>query len=559
MTVGVPYFFLLSAFITAILWPVDSVISPFFSKIFVDNVIEGKGVITPLVSILVLKSALRFSDFHYKIHWSKFISGFQNKIRQWLFDYVHEHSEGFFDVYSSSAVSRRLIDMADRSEVVLDFIFSSVLPFICGAIGAIILTYQVSFIFALLFSVWLIIHFGIGLFLATKGMAVQKKQASLLVRLASRITDSFTNNSTVKIFRGKDRELSLFEKYNMNESDAKQSAVMSVARIELVLNVFEILFSIISLVLLLHFWNKKMVSPGDFILIYGLYDNFSWIINWLFSKLHDVLQDIGVIEEGLDILLSDREGVCLSEDELLVQEGKIEFVNVDFSYPDGKQVLSEFNLTIMPGEKVAVVGKSGSGKSTLIKLILRLFKPQHGTIMIDGRDIKEVKKDSLRANIAIVSQETVLFDRSVKENVSYPNEVDIDIMSEAFRLAHADFVHDLPGDIDFNVGEKGSRLSGGERQRLGIARAFLQVAPILLLDEPTSAVDAKSEKYIADSIYNLTKNRTCLTISHKLALIKEYDRIIVMKKGKIIEEGTHKKLIKKAGLYKEMWQLQNAK
>jgi ATP-binding cassette subfamily B protein len=244
---------------------------------------------------------------------------------------------------------------------------------------------------------------------------------------------------------------------------------------------------------------------------------------------------------------------------LKVNKGEITFEDVSFKYEEGEDVIKNFNLTVKPGQKVALVGLSGSGKSTLTKLLLRLYDVVGGKILVDGRNIAKVTQESLRNNISLVPQDPILFHRSLMENIRYGRfgATDEEVI-QAAKLAYCDeFISKLKEGYQSTVGDRGIKLSGGERQRIAIARAILKNSPILILDEATSSLDSESEKYIQKSLDNLMKNKTVLIIAHRLSTIKRADRIVVISNKKIVEDGNHNKLIKiEDGIYKRLWNIQ---
>ena len=238
-------------------------------------------------------------------------------------------------------------------------------------------------------------------------------------------------------------------------------------------------------------------------------------------------------------------------------KGRVEFNRVTFTYPSSNQpALNEINLTIEPGERIALVGPSGGGKSTIANLIPRFYNLNQGQVLIDGIDIQEMSLRELRRNIALVSQEVILFNDSVSANIAYGEMQDkssTDILEAARSANAAEFIENMPNGFDTLIGEKGVRLSGGQRQRLAIARALLKDAPILIMDEATSALDNESERYIQQALETLTHNRTTLIIAHRLSTIENADRILVIDKGRIIEEGNHASLMERQGVYKELY------
>lgn len=274
--------------------------------------------------------------------------------------------------------------------------------------------------------------------------------------------------------------------------------------------------------------------------------------------LVDTVQQIGAIDDTLKIIVQPH-ALDDPQAELRQADGEIVFENVGYAYPDRKKVFSGFDLRIPAGQKVGVVGPSGAGKSTLISLIQRLDDVQAGRIMIDGHDIRTVSQDSLREKIAVVPQETALFNRSIRENIRYgrPEATDEEVVIAA-RHAFCDaFIRQLPQGYDTLVGERGVMLSGGQRQRLGIARAFLKDAPILILDEATSALDSESEAEIQAALNDLVRHRTVVAVAHRLATLSSFDRILVMKDGRLVEDGSPRELRSRGGEFETLWKMQS--
>ena len=259
------------------------------------------------------------------------------------------------------------------------------------------------------------------------------------------------------------------------------------------------------------------------------------------------------------IEIAEKTGVKGTKKEILVKNGDINFQDLNFSFNETRKVLEDINLIINPGERVALIGPSGAGKTTFVKLLLRLYSPTSGKILIDGQDISKITQDSLRKNISMVPQDPILFHRTLSENISYgKQDATKEEIEKAAKLAHCDeFIKNLPYGLETFVGERGIKLSGGERQRVAIARAILKNAPILVLDEATSSLDSHSEMLIQDALNILMQGRTTIVIAHRLSTIQKMDRIIVFDNGKIIEEGSHNDLLNKSdSLYKKLWTLQ---
>jgi ATP-binding cassette subfamily B protein len=265
-----------------------------------------------------------------------------------------------------------------------------------------------------------------------------------------------------------------------------------------------------------------------------------------FAKLGEAVQELGLPHEMQD---------APDARPLVVRGGAIQFKHVSFRYPNGQEVLKVFDLDVPAGQKVGLVGRSGAGKSTLIALLQRLYDPASGAVLIDGQNIAQVTQESLRASIAVVQQEISLFHRSLLENLRYgrPHASDDEVFRAAEAACCTEFIHRLPQGFDTMVGERGMKLSGGQRQRLAIARAFLMDAPIVVLDEATSSLDTESEQSIQEALSRLFKGRTVIAIAHRLSTLDAFDRIVVLERGRIVEDGAPLRLLQTRGLYSRMY------
>jgi len=320
-----------------------------------------------------------------------------------------------------------------------------------------------------------------------------------------------------------------------------------------------LLFTITAISIFL--WSSEAITVGSIAVAVSLALRINGMSKWIMWEIGGLFENIGTVIDGMKTLskpidIKDKPNAP----RLSVKKGEIEFENVSFHYGEAKGVISNLNLRIRSGEKVGVVGRSGAGKSTLVNLLLRFHDVEEGQSKIDGQSISDVTQDSLRSNIGVVSQDTSLLHRSIRDNILYGNPTANESeLIGATNQAHAhEFVQDLTdtfGNVayDAQVGERGVKLSGGQRQRIAISRALLKNAPILILDEATSALDSEVEAAIQENLHCLMENKTVIAIAHRLSTIASLDRLIVLDKGQIVEEGTHDELLTLNGIYAQLW------
>jgi ATP-binding cassette subfamily B multidrug efflux pump len=317
--------------------------------------------------------------------------------------------------------------------------------------------------------------------------------------------------------------------------------------------------------LALWLWSQGLITVGAIALAVGLVIRLVDMSGWIMWVLTSIFENIGTVQEGMETIARPH-GVLDRRDApaLRVPRGEIAFEDVTFHYGKGRGVIENLSLTIRPGEKVGLVGRSGAGKSTLVNLLLRFYDVEGGRIRIDRQDIAAVTQESLRAQIGMVTQDTSLLHRSILDNILYGDpEADRDAAWAAATKAHADgFIPELEDargrrGLDAHVGERGVKLSGGQRQRIAIARVLLKDAPILVLDEATSALDSEIEEAIQEQLANLMAGKTVIAIAHRLSTIAALDRLVVMDRGRILEEGSHAELVARGGLYAQLWRRQS--
>ncbi|HEZ1933908.1 TPA: ABC transporter ATP-binding protein [Neisseria meningitidis] len=386
-------------------------------------------------------------------------------------------------------------------------------------------------------------------------------QADARSLMTGRITDAYSNIATVKLFSHGAREAA-YAKQSMEEFMVTVRAQMRLATLlhscSFIVNTS---LTLSTAALGIWLWHNGQVGVGAVATATAMALRVNGLSQYIMWESARLFENIGTVGDGMATL--SKPHTILDKPNALplkVSQGEIKFEHVDFSYEAGKPLLNGFNLTIRPGEKVGLIGRSGAGKSTIVNLLLRFYEPQSGTVLIDGQDISGVTQESLRAQIGLVTQDTSLLHRSVRDNIIYgrPDATDAEMVSAAERAEAAGFIPDLSDakgrrGYDAHVGERGVKLSGGQRQRIAIARVMLKDAPILLLDEATSALDSEVEAAIQESLDKMMDGKTVIAIAHRLSTIAAMDRLVVLDKGRIIEEGTHAELLEKRGLYAKLW------
>lgn len=411
------------------------------------------------------------------------------------------------------------------------------------------------------FLTWVLCYISSLSYFVPRLAKVSQQQADARSLMSGRITDAYTNISTVKLFSHAGREAT-YAKSAMYEFLGTVNAQMRyVSGVEIVNHVLNVLLIISTSGVALWLWTKGEMSLGGVAAVTAMALRLNGISHWVMWELTSLYEQIGTAQDGVNTLSMAQQITDVAEAQpLVVSAGNVQFEAVDFSYGLKTPVLQALNLTIKSGEKVGLVGRSGAGKSTIVNLLLRFYDVEQGRILIDDRDIKLVTQNSLRSQIGMVTQDTSLLHRSVRDNILYgrPDATEAEMINSAKHAEAHDFIlglMDAKGRTayDAHVGERGVKLSGGQRQRIAIARVMLKDAPILLLDEATSALDSEVEVAIQASLYTLMEGKTVVAIAHRLSTIAAMDRLIVLDQGKIIEEGDHQSLLKLGGLYATLW------
>ncbi|KPF45545.1 ABC transporter ATP-binding protein [Rhizobium sp. AAP43] len=412
---------------------------------------------------------------------------------------------------------------------------------------------------------WLVIYALILRHFIPKLRKSSSEQADARSMMTGRIVDSYTNIGTVKLFSHAGRE----EVYAREGMDAFLGTVhrqmRQISLLNICVDMNNVLVQFLVAGLGIWFWLNGTVTVGAIAVAIGLSMRINGMSQWIMWEVASLFENIGTVYDGMSMMtkahdIVDQPGAKALE----APKGEIVYDGVRFHYGKEKGVIEDFSLTIRAGEKVGLVGRSGAGKTTLMNLLLRFYDLEKGKILIDGTDISTVSQDSLRALVGVVTQDTSLLHRSIRDNIAYgrPDATDAEVMEAAKRANAWDFIEALSDQqgrrgLDAHVGERGVKLSGGQRQRIAIARVFLKDAPILILDEATSALDSEVEAAIQESLFKLIEDKTVIAIAHRLSTLTQMDRLIVLDRGRIVEEGTHLDLVANGGIYADLWNRQS--
>ncbi|HFC8823428.1 TPA: ABC transporter ATP-binding protein [Neisseria subflava] len=470
-------------------------------------------------------------------------------------------SLGFYQDEFAGRVSAKVMQTAlalrDVVMTVADMVVYVLVYFITS--GVILSSFDAWLI--LPFICWMIGFAMIMRFLIPKLGKTASRQADARSLMTGRITDAYSNIATVKLFSHGAREAA-YAKQSMEEFMVTVHAQMRLATLLHTCSfIVNSSLTVGTTALGIWLWYHGQVGVGAVATATAMALRVNGLSQYIMWESARLFENIGTVNDGMATLSKPQ--TILDKPNALplkVSQGEIKFEHVDFSYEAGKPLLNGFNLTIHPGEKVGLIGRSGAGKSTIVNLLLRFYEPQSGTISIDGQNVDSVTQESLRAQIGLVTQDTSLLHRSVRDNIIYgrPDATEAEMISAAERAEAAGFIPNLSDakgrrGYDAHVGERGVKLSGGQRQRIAIARVMLKDAPILLLDEATSALDSEVEAAIQESLDKMMEGKTVIAIAHRLSTIAAMDRLIVLDKGRIIEEGSHTELLEKQGLYAKLW------
>lgn len=519
-----------------------------------------------VMSVFILVLIPLLTSLHSLVVHQTLMGNFPMLVRWMAHRYLLNQSYGFFQNEFSGRSATKVMQTALAVRESVMKLLDVLLFVVIYVVTLFILIANADMRLCLPLLCWLVLYIGLQRYFVPKLKHISQIQADSRSMMTGRIVDSYTNIVTLKLFSHSSRE-SKYIKEGMNDF---LNTVHPQMRLATALNIslwtINMLQVFATVALGIYLWIDDAVTPGAIAIVVSLAIRLSGMSHWIMWEMSNLFENLGTVQDGINTLSIPQ--MVLDKDnakELKVKSGDIDFKDVDFSYLGADKavaqtVFNQLNFSIAAGEKVAIVGRSGAGKSTLINLLLRFFDLQGGVISINGQDISQVKQESLRANIAVVTQDTSLLHRSVRENIMFgnPAATEEEMIAAAKKAEAHEFIlklRDVAGrtGYDAHVGERGVTLSGGQRQRIAIARVVLKDAPILVLDEATSALDSEVESTIQKSLYQLMEGKTVIAIAHRLSTIAAMDRLIVFDQGEIIEQGSHNELLKTKGVYSQLW------
>ena len=519
-------------------------------------------IIMGIIGIIIRPVAVLFSRGLISL---ALVPGLTSQVRWRNHRYVLRQSLAYFQNDFAGRIAQKVMQTGHAVREAVLNVIDGVWLLVIYLIGTVALFAALDWRLILPIVAWTAAYGTVIAFMVPPVRGRSAHTSEMTSALSGRIVDSYTNIQAVKLFAHAKHEDEFAREGIARHTHAFQMLMRSIFTMTVALTLLNSLLILAVAATSIAFWLQGTLSVGAIAVANGLVIRLTQMSGWILRTITILFENIGMVENGIETIsqpyaVKDR----TKAEALKVDRGALTFDHVRFHYGKADGVIDDLTLDIAPGEKVGLVGPSGAGKSTLVNLLLRFYDLEGGRILIDGQDIADVRQASLRSKIAMVTQDTSLLHRSIRDNICYgrPDATDEDMMRAAELAEAAQFIPDLTDPqgrtgYDAHVGERGVKLSGGQRQRIAIARVILKNAPILVLDEATSALDSEVEAAIQEQLQNLMAGKTVIAIAHRLSTIAALDRLVVMDGGRIVEQGTHAELIRHGGLYARLWERQS--